>query len=167
MGGALGASQDGEDWNRVAQGEIYRYAGLVAEDAGGRERQRLRVRFDEARGRYWRIAVVDRNDSPIEDLSCELFWAPRHVVFRPESEDGYRLLYGNHRAGHPTYELARLTVREDREQAAPADLGEQSANEGYVSPDPWSERHPAVLWFALVLAIVVLGWMALRSLRSR
>ena len=163
----VSASQDGENWNRVSQGEIYRDAGLVAEDAGDRERQRLRVRFDEARGRYWRIAVVDRNDSPIEDLSCELLWTPRHIVFRPESEDGYRLLYGNHRADHPTYELARLTVREELEQAAPADLGAQSANDGYVSPDPWSERHPGVLWLALGLAIVVLVWIALRSLGSR
>jgi hypothetical protein len=151
----------------VSQGEIYRYAGLVAEDAGDRERQRLRVRFDEARGRHWRIAVVDRNDSPIEDLSCELFGTPRHVVFRPASVDGYRLLYGNHRADRPTYELARLTVREEWEQATPADLGEPSANEGYVSPDPWSERHPEVLWLALGLAILVLGWIALRSLGSR
>jgi hypothetical protein len=163
----ISASHDGESWNSVSQGEIYRYAGLVAEGAGDRERQRLRIRFDEARGRYWRIAVLDRNDSPLEDLSCELLWAPRHVVFRPESEDGYRLLYGNHRADPPTYELARLTVRKEQEQAAPADLGAQSANEGYVSPDPWSERHPGVLWLALALTIVVLGWIALRSLGSR
>lgn len=163
----VSASRDGEHWQSVAQGEIYRYAGLVAEEAGDREHQQLRVNFDEARGRYWRIAVVDRNDSPIEDLSCELLWAPRHVVFRPETEDGYRLLYGNHRADQPTYELARLTVREEREQAAPADLGAYSTNEGYVSPDPWSERHPGVLWLALGVAVVVLGWIALRSLKSR
>jgi len=163
----VSASHDGEIWNAVCQGEIYRYAGLVAESVGDRERQRLEVRFDEARGRYWRLAVVDRNDSPIEDLRCELFGVPRHVVFRPESDDEYRLLYGNHRADPPTYELTRLTVRKEREQATAADLGAESLNEGYVSPDPWSERHPAVLWFALALAIVVLGWVALRSLGSR
>lgn len=162
----ISTSRDGENWSRVTQGEIYRYAGLVAEDSEDSDRQQLWVRFDEARGRHWRIAVVDRNDSPIDDLSCELFWVPRRVVFRPESGNGYRLLYGNHRADHPTYELARLTVREEREQAFPVDLGVPSANEGYVSPDPWSERHPGLLWTALGIAIVLLGWIALRSLRS-
>jgi hypothetical protein len=160
----ISTSRDGESWSQVSQGEIYRHAGLVAADAGDRER--LRVRFDETRGRHWRIAVVDRNDSPIEDLRCSLFGTPRHVVFRPGSDDGFRLIYGNHRVESPTYELARLTTREAREQAAPAELGAPSANEGYVSPEPWSERHPGVLWFALGLAIVVLGWIALRSLRS-
>jgi hypothetical protein len=164
----VSASDDGESWNEVAQGEIHRHGQPVAEGAEARERQQLRVRFDEARGRHWRIAVVNRNDTPIDDLRCELLWTPRHVVFRPVSGGGgYRLLYGNHRASPPAYELARLTTRDDREQAAPADLGLPSVNEDYVSPEPWSERHPGVLWLALGLATVVLGWLALRSLRRR
>jgi len=34
------------------------------------------------------------------------------------------------------------------------------------SDRPWSERHPAVLWLAIVLAVIVLGAMALHSMRT-
>jgi len=39
------------------------------------------------------------------------------------------------------------------------------ANVGYLSPEPWSERHPALLWLALAVAVAVLGLLALRALR--
>jgi hypothetical protein len=77
------------------------------------------------------------------------------------------LLYGNSRIKAPEYELARLTAREELEVAFSGSLGEAEINSAYVSPEPWSERHPVVLWVALGLAVAVLGWLALRSLRTQ
>ncbi|HKR96568.1 MAG TPA: hypothetical protein VJW55_14430 [Candidatus Angelobacter sp.] len=31
---------------------------------------------------------------------------------------------------------------------------------------PWTERHPAVLWIAIIAAVAILGALALRSMKS-
>jgi hypothetical protein len=48
-------------------------------------------------------------------------------------------------------------------------LGTESANGAYTGrPDDrtWSERHPAVLWIAILAAVAVLGALALRSMKT-
>jgi hypothetical protein len=50
-----------------------------------------------------------------------------------------------------------------------ADLGPGAPNEAYRRrPDdrPWSERHNAVLWFVMLLAVVVLAALAIRGLKA-
>jgi hypothetical protein len=159
------ASADGEDWEEVGRGDIYRYAHPESGDDRAPARTSLQVRFPEARARHFRISVLNRNDAPIDGLAPTLEGTPRHVVFRQEPGATYQLLYGNHRASAPEYDLARLTPREELETAVLGGLGDQSANSGYVSPDPWSERHPTLLWLALAVAVAVLGLLALRALR--
>ncbi len=159
------ASIDGEDWRRVGQGNIYRYPKPGASDQEQDQRTSLQVRFPEARGRYWRVAVLDRDDSPVEGLLPTLEGTPRHVVFRQQPDAKYQLLYGNSRISAPEYDLARITPREELESAATGELGPEVTNSAYLSPEPWSERHPIVLWVVLGIAVAVLGLVALRSLR--
>jgi hypothetical protein len=48
-------------------------------------------------------------------------------------------------------------------------LRPEQANAAYRGrPDdrPWSERHPAVLWVAIVVAVAILGTIALRSMKT-
>ena len=158
-------SIDGEEWRRVGQGNIYRYPKPGASDQEQDQRTSLQVRFPEARGRYWRVAVLDRNDSPVEGLLPTLEGTPRHVVFRQKPGTTYQLLYGNSRTSRPEYDLSRITPRDELESAAAGELGPEATNPGYLSPEPWSERHPIVLWVALGIAVAILGLLALRSLR--
>ena len=53
------ASVDGENWRRVGQGNIYSYPKPQASEREQDQRTLLQVRFPEARGRYWRVAVVN------------------------------------------------------------------------------------------------------------
>ena len=58
--------------------------------------------------------------------------------------------------------------REDP-NAARAQLSPETQNAVYTGrPDdrPWSERHKIVLWAALLLAVALLAWLALRGLKS-
>jgi hypothetical protein len=158
-------SSDQQDWRDVGRGEIYRYPNPQSDRDKPEMRISLQVRFPEVRARYWRVSILNRNDVPVEGLAPTLEGSPRHVVFRQEPGATYRLLYGNLRASAPGYDLARLTPKDELETAALGGLGNQSANSGYVSPDPWSERHPALLWLALAVAVAVLGLLALRALR--
>ncbi|MGH9463206.1 MAG: DUF3999 family protein [Vicinamibacteria bacterium] len=158
-------SSDQQDWQEVGRGDIYRYPNPQSDDREPEIRTSLQVRFLEARARHWRVSVLNRNDVPVQDLTPTLEGSPRHVLFRQEPGAVYRLLYGNPRVAAPEYDLARLTPKEELERAVPLAVGSEVANVGYLSPEPWSERHPALLWLALAVAVAVLGLLALRALR--
>ena len=159
----VSVSEDGKSWRHVGRGAFYRYR----ESHRDEPRSSLHLEFPEVRGRHWRVTVFNRNDPPIEGLRVELGGTPRYVVFRADAGQSYHLLYGNSRTAAPEYELARLTPREDLETAPTGSLGEAEGNSAYISPEPWSERHSFVLWIGLGLAVVVLGGLALRSLRTQ
>lgn len=162
-------SDDREKWSYAGRGEIYRLAAKRGNNRGDQTGTALRVEFPERRGRYWRIFVINRNDPPLEGLQLELFGTPRHVVFQQTPGRSYRLLYGYRRAPMPQYELARLTSTEDWDLAPGGSLGEAEENALLYRPPPpkpWTERHPVVLWAALLLAVGVLGWLAVRSLQK-
>lgn len=153
-------SDDGATWRTVGSGEIYRM------EAGERVREQLRVEFTESRARRLRVEVVNRNDPPLAGATVTLYAIPRRVVFTAEPGRGYRLLYGNPRASAVEYEMAQVTPAAALEGATPAEVGPGAANADYVDPAPWSERHPAVLWAALIAALTVLGWLAIRALKA-
>ena len=67
----------------------------------------------------------------------------------------------------PEYDYAKLFL--NSKDASAAQLGSEVENAAFTGrPDdrPWSERHPAILWIAIVAAVLVLGTLALRSMRS-
>ncbi|WP_173062448.1 DUF3999 family protein [Sulfurimicrobium lacus] len=155
----VSASDDGKTWRNAGQGHIYRYADE------GKQRIELEVVFPEIHARLWRVALLNRNDPALPGLRLEMRGVPRQVAFKREAEQDYRLLYGNARAAAPSYELAQL-VRSEPWQTAPAALlGPQQDNGAYVSGDAWSERHPWLLWTALLVAVGGLAWMAINALR--
>ncbi len=156
------ASDDGERWTRAGAGDIHRYSTA----SGVQVQASLKVEFDEARGRYWRVVVHNRNDPPLEGLTVELYGTPRHVLFQQEPQRSYRLLYGNEQAEAPQYELARLADPAEFEKAARGAVGAEEVNTAWVDPRPWSERHSAVLWVALGIVVAVLVLLSIRSLRQ-
>jgi hypothetical protein len=160
-------SDDGQQWRTAGQGDVFRIA-IAQRDAAADEetRERLRVRFPEVQARYWRVQIFNRNDPPLAGLKVNLFGTPRRAVFRSDPTRRYRLLFGNPRADAAQYEMARLTPVADLESAAPATLGTIAANASWVDPAPWSERHPVVLWAAIVAAAGVLAALAVQALRG-
>ena len=90
----------------------------------------------------------------------------RFVLFRPRENRTYRLLYGNDRASAPQYDFARTLRIQPNEVLQHLNLGSEEATANYADPRPFTERHPNLLWFALGIAIVLLGYAALRALRT-
>jgi hypothetical protein len=66
------------------------------------------------------------------------------------------------------YDYAKLFAVSDK--AAEATLGPEVLNPVFHPPPeeqrPFTERHPEVLWIALIAVICVLGMVALRSARN-
>src|SRR5207249_9924439 len=88
-------------------------------------------------------------------------------VYFTASSNSPRLYYGDEKLDAPVYDYAKLFQKEAK--AVHASLGSEQANSSYKErPDerPWSERHPIVLWIAIIGAVMILGALALRSMRA-
>jgi hypothetical protein len=157
----LSVSADEKEWSSAGGGEIYRFAS----DAGLEE-----AVFVSVNGypgiRYWRIEILNGNDAPLSNVQLSASIIPRLIVFRPAAGHSYRLVYGNQKATYPQYDMERTLHVTAAEEAFADQLGPEQENGGYQDPRPFSERHSAVLWGSLALAAVLLGYTALRTMRT-
>lgn len=120
-------------------------------------------------GSYGQITInIDNADNPPLTLSSvQPLTLERRLYFDPAGKSGLRLYYGDPGLAAPIYDYARF-LHVDA-SAAPAQLGPGMHNAEYTGrPDerPWSERHGAVLWSAMILAVLILSVLALRGLKS-
>lgn len=113
--------------------------------------------------------TVDNADNPPLNLSgVELLSVERRLYFDPQGKSQLRLYYGDSKLTPPVYDYARFFKADPA--AAKAELGPGAHNESYSArPDdrPWSERHNAVLWLAMMLAVIVLAALAIRGLTAK
>lgn len=112
----------------------------------------------------WTIAIHNEDDAPIALNSVALQMIPRSLCFNAQPGASYDLYYGDDSLSVPHYDYASLFVLD--KNADQANLGAEQLNPHYESrPDtrPFTEKHPALLWIALIAAIALLGGIALRS----
>src|SRR5207245_9073626 len=69
-------------------------------------------------------------------------------------------------AAQTQYDFGRVFGRSGKKAIVEAQLGAEELTGNYADPRPFTERHPNLLWIALGLAIVLLGYAALRALRT-
>ena len=113
-----------------------------------------------------RIIIHNGDDVPLKITSARLQQYERRIYFDCDSGARPRLYYGDEKLGPPVYDYAKLFQKDAN--AGQVQLGAEEANAAYTGrPDdrPWSERHPAVLWLAIVSAVLILGGIALRSMK--
>ncbi len=128
--------------------------------------EKLEVEFSAAGEKTIKITVHNGDDQPLK-MSARLQQYERRIYFPAPKGSRLTLYYGDEKQGPPLYDYARLFQQEAN--AAEATLGAEVANAAYQGrPDerPWTERHPAVLWIAIIVAVVVLGAVALRSMKT-
>ena len=112
----------------------------------------------------WAITIENRDDAPIQVSSMRLEMLERSLCFDASDAAGYTLYYGDSALAAPRYDYASLFVLQSN--ASKANVGPERANPDYQDrPDsrPFTERHPALLWAALAIVILLLGAVALRS----
>jgi hypothetical protein len=154
-------SEDGQEWQYYFSGEIYRY------QQGDKQAESLRVFSHEGwHRRFWRIEVLNGNDAPLIGAKPTLLTIPYFVLFYPQSGHSYRLIYGNSAAKLPRYDLSRTFDYHAEPGAKVATLGEEEPTANYLDPRPYTERHPQLLWLALIVAVVLLAYAAFRALRT-
>ena len=113
------------------------------------------------------IVIHNGDDAPLKITGARLQQYERRIYFDADSGTQPRLYYGDAKLEAPVYDYAKLFQKDAN--APQALLGVEEANTAYAGrPDdrPWSERHPAVLWVAIISAVLVLGGIALRSMKG-
>jgi len=112
--------------------------------------------------------TVDNGDNPSLHLtSVQPLSVERRVYFDPQGKTTLKLYYGDNKLSAPVYDYAKFFHLD--ESAASAPLGPGAHNDAYAGrPDerPWSDRHPAVLWAAMLLAVAALTAVAIRGLKQ-
>jgi hypothetical protein len=113
------------------------------------------------------ITVDNGDNPPLQLTSVQPLSVERRVYFDPQGKTTLKLYYGDEKLSAPVYDYARFFHLD--ESAVQAPLGPGAHNDAYAArPDkrPWSERHPAVLWAAMLLALAALTAVAIRGLKQ-
>jgi hypothetical protein len=125
------------------------------------------VDFSEIGQKWLKVVIHNGDDAPLKVNSASLQQIERRLYFDAPEQAQLTLYYGDEKLERPEYDYAKLFLNSTDAHAA--QLGPETNNAAYTGrPDdrPWSERHPAILWIAIIAAVLVLGVLALRSMRS-
>ncbi len=147
-------SDDAKQWTPVGDGTISRYA------EGGAQ---LTVALTETTARFVRVIVENGNDAPVPGLAPRLLGRVHDLVFEPGAAP-YRLLSGNPAASAPRYDLGARLAHETW-HADVARAGGTVANAGFRDERPVGERFPWLISGALIAVAVLLGALAIRTVR--
>jgi uncharacterized protein DUF3999 len=113
------------------------------------------------------IDVENGDNPPLNITAVQPVALARRVYFEPQGRSNIRLYYGDEQVEPPVYDYARFFHADPL--AAEAQLGPGAHNPQYAArPDerPWSDRHPALLWSAMLVVVLALAWLAFRGLRT-
>jgi hypothetical protein len=114
------------------------------------------------------VAVKNGNDQPLPIRAVQLEMRQRTVCFEVRSGNTYTLRYGDVALHAPVYDFARLYTGERLPMVAV--LGPEALNPEFrarADDRPYSERHPEVLWIALLAVVAALGATALHGVRQQ
>ena len=127
----------------------------------------LNVDLPSVRSRQLKIIVENGDNAPLPIQTVQVLSTERRLYFDPQGKTAVQLYYGDPKLQAATYDYAAF-FQEDA-AAAQAQIGPAQSNPAYTGrPDdrPWSERHKAVLWTAMILVVAILAVMALKGLRG-
>jgi hypothetical protein len=116
------------------------------------------------------VEIDNGDDLPLPIAAVRLEMRQRKLCFDApvNTGSGIALYYGDPALLAPVYDYQRLF--EPSEKSLVATLGPEQLNPDYHPPPvearPFTERHPEVLWIALIGVICVLGIVALKSSRN-
>jgi len=110
------------------------------------------------------VTVENGDDKPLAIRAVKLEMRERKLCFDAPQQLA-TMYYGDDKLASPVYDYSRLFQPADA--AAPAQLEAETPNPSFVAraeqPRPLTERHPEILWVALLAVVSVLGVVAFRS----
>ena len=160
-----GIEMQGEKDFTAGAGEISRIH--MQRNGGKIDVDQTWISLTKTSGGMLRAVIHNGDDAPLKIIRARLQQYERRIYFDCDAGASPALYYGDDKLNAPVYDYAKLFQRDA--SAVQAQLGAEEANAAYNErPDdrPWSERHPAFLWAAILAAVAILGGIAMRSLKS-
>jgi uncharacterized protein DUF3999 len=112
-----------------------------------------------------RLTIQNGDDAPLALGAVTLQMRERRLCFLPKRNASYTLRYGDPSLGPPQYDLTPIEAV--AANASVSTLGaERALTPEIADVRPFTERHPVLLWAALILVVGTLGVVALRSARN-
>ena len=114
-----------------------------------------------------KVTVDNGDDPPLPLTAIRLEMRQRKLCFNPPSASPLTLFYGDPALNAPQYDYTRLWTPSATLHTA--QLGPEQLNLAYrLPPDnrPLTERHPRLLWLALLAVLCLLAAIALHPTRS-
>ena len=114
-----------------------------------------------------RAVIRNGDDLPLKITGVRLQQYERRIYFDSSSAMPQAIYYGDEKSAPAVYDYSRLFQKDPA--ASESRLGAETANAAFrARPDerPWSERHPAVLWASIIATVLMLGGIAVKSMRS-
>ncbi|MGA3047202.1 MAG: DUF3999 family protein [Terracidiphilus sp.] len=121
-------------------------------------------REDFAKPAKWTVTIENGDDAPLKMDSVRLEMLERNLCFEAAVNTHYTLYYGDSVLQVPRYDYSELFTPQS--DAAKISADAEQANPRYQPrPDerPFTEKHPWLLWAALIAVIALLGLIALRT----
>ncbi|MGA2188097.1 MAG: DUF3999 domain-containing protein [Steroidobacteraceae bacterium] len=146
----------GDPWRTITQAGFYR----LKTQEGEQRNAPIEIGID--RDRYWRARLVRGGGLPQRPLRLHVEWVPNEVTFLARGQAPFLLVYGSATAAGAEADMAQIPT--DVEIAA-ATLGarQMMGGAGRLAPKAAGFSWVRVsLWSALLLAVLLLGWMAFR-----
>lgn len=150
-------SRDQSLWSSIGTGEIFRFS------QGGHECEQLSVPMGGPL-RYLRVEILNGNDAPLQ-ATPKFYVVPEQIVFEQEPGKRYRLIYGNSPVTAPEYDLRRRISYQQMTAAVPVETEAEEINSAWSDPRPWTESHQVIVWFGVAVAMLLLAYTAIQSLR--
>lgn len=119
------------------------------------------------RGTHWTITVENGDDPPLTFRSVRLEMVERQLCFEATPSVHYAIYFGDAALSAPRYDYGRWFA--PRADAAVAILGPEQANPAFQPrPDdrPFTEKHPLLLWLALIVVVALLAWVTLHTAKG-
>jgi hypothetical protein len=155
-----------EKGQQVASGELSRVH--MKRNGQSIDSDQTTLDFSETGPHNLKVIIHNGDDVPLKIADARLQQYERRIYFDSDAAAQLILYYGDHKLDAPVYDYAKLF--ESDPNAAQVQLGAEQLNSAFTGrPDdrPWSERHPALLWIAIVAAVLILGSLALRSMKPQ
>jgi hypothetical protein len=133
-------------------------AGFYRINTADGEQQNSPMKINVDADRYWQARIV--SSALPQSLRLHVEWIPNEVTFLAQGHAPFQLAYGNASATRAESDFSRLPASLDIASAtlnAPQALGGASRLTPKPAPFPWTR---VVLWSVLILAVILLGWMA-------
>ena len=153
-------SDNGKDWIPDGFSTVYRTEGSES----------LQLQVGSRRSRYLRVTLYHGDDKPLKLTAVAVEAIARNIIFPSQTAGEYWLYFGNPKARTASYDLAMVLAKGTLDNAVTVNADGRQENPGYKPPDPpvkpLSERNPGLLYGVLGVAVLGLGYFAVRFMQG-